>query len=210
MSISTDRTAVESPNIQSVCVYCASSNKIHKKFFDAANELGASLALNKVSIRYGGGNTGLMGAIAKSCLENGGKVIGVIPRFMWDNKWGHEHLSEMIITETMHERKTTMLKDVDAVIALPGGVGTLEELLEIICWKKLGLFLKPIIIINTDGYYDSLIQMLENSVKENFMSEAHLKMWTVVRDVTDNQVIKAILNSETWSEDNVGKVTELL
>jgi len=86
MSISTDRTAVESPNIQSVCVYCASSNKIHKKFFDAANELGASLALNKVSIRYGGGNTGLMGAIAKSCLENGGKVIGVIPRFMWDNK----------------------------------------------------------------------------------------------------------------------------
>lgn len=200
----------ETSTVTSVCVYCASSNKIDQKFFDAAHELGRSLARNQVSIRYGGGNTGLMGAVAKSVLDHGGKVIGVIPRFMWDNKWGHEHLTEMIITETMHERKVSMLQDVDAVIALPGGVGTLEELLEIICWKKLGLFLKPIIIVNTDGYYQPLVDMLQRAVDENFMNKDHLQMWTVVGDVNDDRVIQAIRDSPQWLESNVGKVSELM
>lgn len=200
----------EASTVTSVCVYCASSNKIDQKFFDAAHELGRSLARNQVSIRYGGGNTGLMGEVAKSVLDHGGKVIGVIPRFMWDNKWGHEHLTEMIITETMHERKVSMLQDVDAVIALPGGVGTLEELLEIICWKKLGLFLKPIIIVNTDGYYQPLVDMLQRAVDENFMNKDHLQMWTVVDDVSDDRVIQAIRDSPQWLESNVGKVSELM
>ena len=153
---------------------------------------------------------GLMGAIAKSCLDNGGKVVGIIPKFMWDNKWGHEHLTELVIVDTMHERKFKMLENVDAVIALPGGVGTLEELLEIICWKKLGLFLQPIIIVNTDGYYDPLFKMLDNCVTENFMDVSHKKMWTVVSDTRDDLVIEAIKNSHPWSSENVGRVSELI
>jgi uncharacterized protein (TIGR00730 family) len=151
-----------------------------------------------------------MGEVAKACMENGGTVTGVIPKFMWDNNWAHLHLSELVIVDTMHERKVKMLEGVDAVVALPGGVGSLEELLEIICWKKLGLFLKPIIIVNTDGYYNPLLTMFKSCVNENFMSEGHLRMWTVVDDTKDTNIIKAIMNSSPWSAEEVGKVTELM
>ena len=110
----------------------------------------------------------------------------------------------------MHERKATMLQNVDAVIALPGGVGTLDELLEIICWKKLGLFLKPIIIINTDGYFDPLFQMLHNCVNENFMGKVHLDLWSVVNDTKGDAVVEAIRTAVPWTAEQVGKITELL
>jgi uncharacterized protein (TIGR00730 family) len=190
-----ESTEKKERDLKSVVVYCASSNQVRSIFFEHARSLGQILANHKISIRYGGGNSGLMGEIAKSSRENGGEVIGIIPKFMIDNNWNMEieFLTEMIVTQTMHERKTKMLDGVDAAIALAGGVGTLEELLEVICWKKLGLFTKPIIILNTDGYYNDLLRMFDKTVEENFMVPDCSKLWTVVS--TPDEIIKAMIET---------------
>jgi uncharacterized protein (TIGR00730 family) len=203
---------MQATDVKSVCIYCASSNKIDEKFFEAARQVGTSLAQHHITLRYGGGNTGLMGAVAKAVLDNGGQVIGIIPKFMWDNKWGSEDLTQMIIVDTMHERKQTMIENVDAVIALPGGVGTLEELLEVITWKQLGLFNKPILIVNTDGYYDPLIQMFNRAAQEKFMLEDHLSMFTVINGpITRDTIIEAIVEkSDKWADDSVTILNQLL
>lgn len=169
-------------DFKSVVVYCASSNQVNEVFFEHARLLGKTMAEHKIAIRYGGGNSGLMGELAKSSRENGGEVIGIIPKFMIDNKWNMEieFLTEMVVTETMHERKKSLLEGVDAAIALPGGVGTLEELLEVICWKKLGLFTKPIIIVNINGYYNDLLRMFDKTMEEKFMANDCAALWTVV------------------------------
>ena len=130
--------------LERVCVYCASSRQTDGAYYEAAACLGRSLAQQGVAIVYGGGAVGSMGALADAALAEGGKVIGVLPRFMYDLKWGHRGLSEMLIVNDLHERKRLMIDEVDAVIALPGGCGTLEELFEAITWKRLGLF---------SGYY---------------------------------------------------------
>lgn len=182
--------------IKSVCVYCASSSKVSPIFFDAAHRLGKLLAQHGVKCIYGAGNQGLMGELADSILAHGGEVKGIIPRFMHEEGWNHTGLTELHIVETMHIRKQLMAESTDAAIALPGGCGTMEELLEIITWKQLGLYNNPIIILNTDGYYDHLITMLNCAVEQNFMHEKHADLWRVVDHPED--VIEAIINDNKW------------
>lgn len=181
-----------------ICVYCASSTQIHSDYFQAADKLGKILAEANITLIYGGGATGLMGQVADSSLAAGGKVTGIIPQFMCDEKWEHNGVTELIVTESMHERKEKMAMMADAAVALPGGCGTMEELLEVITWKQLGIFTKPIIIVNTNGYYNSLINMLHQSVEENFMRDIHRDIWTVVE--TPEEVIPAIQNAAKWDK----------
>ncbi|KAB2870969.1 MAG: TIGR00730 family Rossman fold protein, partial [Bacteroidales bacterium] len=132
-----------------VCVYCASSNKVDEKYFKATEILAKNLAKNGITSVYGGGSNGLMGCLADTALQEGGKVIGILPHFMDKVEWGHKNLTELILVKDMHERKRLLIEGVDAVVALPGGCGTLEELMEVITLKRLGKFTKPIIILNT-------------------------------------------------------------
>lgn len=166
--------------IQSVCVYCASSSRVENIYFEAALQLGKILAENQIHCIYGGGNVGLMGSLARGVLQNNGKITGIIPRFMCEREWNHTQLSELILVESMHERKEMMMKSADAAIALPGGVGTFEELMEVITWKQLGLFEKPIVIVNINNYFHHLIAILDKAVAEKFMHSDDLALWTVV------------------------------
>ncbi|KAG2387970.1 hypothetical protein C9374_000820 [Naegleria lovaniensis] len=195
---------------RSVVVYCASSSKLDRKYFLAAEQVGKACAENGVSVRYGGGNSGLMGTVAHECMKHGGHVVGVIPKFMIDKQWNMEQnfISELIVTESMHERKAKMVEDTDACVALPGGVGTFEELLEVITWKKLGIYCKPIVIVNVDGYYDPLIQLFKNAVQEQFMNPKHMDLFSVV--TSGDEVINAINTAPSWSESNIDFVAELL
>ena len=182
--------------MQTICVYCASSTQINPRYFEATSRLGKILADAGLSVVFGGGATGLMGQLANSMLEANGKITGIIPQFMCDQQWHHNELTELIVVETMHERKEKMAQMADAVIALPGGCGTFEELMEVITWKQLGIFSKPIIILNMEGYYNSLISMLHQAVDEKFMREIHKDMWKVVE--TPEEVLSAIVNSADW------------
>ena len=193
-------------NINSVCVYSASSTKINKCYFEAAEELGKLLAENQIRLINGAGGIGLMGAISDAVLSNNGKVTGVIPRFMIEHEWGHTGLTELIVVENMHQRKQKMADLSDAIIALPGGCGTLEELLEIITWKQLGLYLKPIVILNINNYYDPLIEMLGKAVEENFMRLQHAEIWKVAS--TPQQAIDAISNTPLW-DPSLGKMAAI-
>ena len=139
-------------------------------------------------------------------VENGGEVLGVIPRFMIDEGWCHKGLTETIVTADMHERKERMAQEADAVIALPGGCGTMEELFEIITWKQLGLFLNPIVILNIDRYYNPLIEMLHNAIGENFMRQEHARMWQVAQ--TPQEAVDAIQNIPVWDK-NIRKIAAI-
>jgi uncharacterized protein (TIGR00730 family) len=165
-----------------VLVYCASSNEIPDVYLKQTSQLGKLLALEGYPVVFGAGNSGLMGQLADSVLENCGIITGVIPKFMKDNGWHHEGLSDLIVTETIHERKNLMAKMSDAVVALPGGCGTLEELMEIITWKQLGLFRGPIIIANINRYYDELLKMLGHCVEDGFMKSEHQLLWNVANE----------------------------
>ena len=187
--------------IGKVAVYCASSRQVAPVYFDAARCLGKLLAEYGVTIVYGGGGEGLMGELADSALQENGKVVGVIPHFMYQIEWGHENLTEMKTVDDMHERKSLMIRGVDAVVALPGGCGTMEELLEVITLKRLGQFLKPIVIVSTNGYFDPLVHMLNRSISERFMDKRHESMWSVVR--TPQEVVDAIQRAPKWYEDSL-------
>jgi uncharacterized protein (TIGR00730 family) len=193
------RKMTNNKRIRQVTVYCASSSRIKKKLITSARQLGAILADEKVTVVYGGGGAGLMGAVADGALASGGTVIGVIPQFMVDLEWGHKGISRMIIVRTMHQRKKKLLQDSDAVIALPGGSGTLEELLEVISLKRLGLYLNPIIIVNIDGFYDAFKTQLERCIQDKFMDPRHSALWTFVD--LPQQVLPAILAAPKWSPD---------
>ena len=169
-------------DIKNVCVYSASSTKIAKEYFDAAEKLGRLLAEKRINLINGAGCIGLMAATSDAALAAGGTVTGVIPHFMVEQGWHHTGLTKLIETETMHERKRMMADLSDGVIALPGGCGTLEELLEIITWKQLGLYLNPIVILNINGFYDSLLDMLQRAVDENFMRKEHSAIWKVASE----------------------------
>ena len=185
--------------MQNICVYCASSSKIDSKYVETAKRLGSLLAENNMQLVYGGGSVGLMGILADSVLDKGGKVTGIIPKFMVEAEWQHDGLTKLILTETMHERKEKMAAMSNAVVALPGGCGTLEELLEVITWKQLGIYRNPIIIVNVDGYYNHLLAQFQQAADELFMRPQHLDMWTVVE--TADEVLKAIKNSKPMVED---------
>ncbi len=185
--------------IERVCVFCASSTKVDEAYINDANELGVILSENNITMNYGGGAVGLMGAIANSMLKNNGKITGIIPKFMVEVEWEHKGVRNMVHVDTMAERKRLLVDQVDAVIAMPGGTGTLEELFEVLSNKKLGLFTKPVILLNTKGFFNPIIEMLHKIIDENFMRKEHQELWTVVNKPED--VISAIENSNSWSED---------
>lgn len=164
---------------QRVCVYCASSRRCDARYHESAASLGRALARAGKTIVYGGGAVGSMGALADAALEHGGDVVGVIPHFMAALEWGHEDV-ELEVVDDMHVRKARMLELADAVVALPGGTGTFEELLEALTWKRLGLSRVPLVIVDVDGYYGPLVEMLERAVAERFLDERHRAMWHVV------------------------------
>jgi uncharacterized protein (TIGR00730 family) len=185
--------------IARVAVYCASSRQTDPGFPEAARRLGAHLARGGVAIAYGGGAVGSMGALADGALAEGGRVVGVLPRFMADLEWGHPRLSEMRLVDDMHQRKRAMIEEADAVVALPGGCGTLEELLEAITWKRLGLYAGPIAILNYRGFFDPLLAMLERCIEERFMDERHGAMWISVGEPED--VLPALHAAPAWDGD---------
>lgn len=184
----------------SVCVYCASSRTSHADYRSAARRLGEVLAGAGITIVYGGGAAGSMGALADGALGAGGRVIGILPRFMADLEWGHVGLTELQLVEDLRTRKHAMLTLSQAAIALPGGSGTLEELLEAITLKRLGLYLNPIVLVNTRGFFTPLLQVLHRAVEEHFMDPRHLRMWQVVD--TPDAVPEALRDAPAWSPDS--------
>ena len=185
--------------IQSVCVYCASSNRSSSVYLDAAALVGKTLAENGIHIVYGGSSLGSMGRLAEAALKAGGKVTGVLPRFMDELEWGHRSLSELRLVADMHERKRVMLELGDAVIALPGGCGTLEELFEAITWKRLGLFFGPVVLVNVNRFFDPCIELLQRCVDEQFMDEKHRAMWSVASGPED--LLTTLQSCAEWSRD---------
>ena len=178
------------------CVYSASSTKIAPVYFEAAEKLGSLLAKQHIRLINGAGSIGLMRSVADAVLKNGGEVTGVIPHFMVEQNWHHTGLTELIEVTSMHERKQKMANLSDGIIALPGGCGTLEELLEIITWKHLGLYLNPIIILNINGFFDPLFQMLERAIEENFMRQQHGDIWKVAQ--TPEEAVELLQTTPVW------------
>ena len=200
-------TKGDSPQLQmernTIVVYGASSADAEQVFVDDAYRLGGLIAKAGKRLVSGAGSTGLMAAVENGALDAGGVSIGIIPQFMVDNGWLHEGLTETIVTPSMHERKHKMADMADAVIALPGGTGTFEELFEIITWKMLGLFVKPIVILNTDRYYDPILQMLERTAERHFMKPVFKKLWAVA-DTPDEAI--ALVDSLSDWDDTTSKV----
>lgn len=192
-------TSESQPRQHAVCVYCASSRTSHPEYREAAFRLGAVLASEGLGIVYGGGARGSMGALADGALSKGGRVVGILPRFMADLEWGHPGLTELELVEDMRIRKHMMLARSQAAVALPGGSGTLEELLEAITLKRLGLYLNPILLVNTRSYFDPLIELLGRAIEEHFMDERHARMWEVVAQPED--VPAALSRAASWGAD---------
>lgn len=184
---------------RAVCVYCASSRSSHPEYREAAFQLGVTLAEHGYSIVYGGGAVGSMGSLADGALSRGGRVVGVLPRFMAELEWGHKRLSELQLVEDMRTRKHLMLTRSRAAIALPGGCGTLEELLEAITLKRLGLYVNPIVLVNTRAFFQPLIEQLSHAVAEHFMDKRHLQMWQVV--ARPEEVPQALENAPPWNAE---------
>ena len=183
-----------------VCVYCASSETCDAAYLEAAERLGRHLASHQATLVYGGGGAGAMARLADGALSAGGTAIGILPRFMQDLEWGHQQLTELHIVEDMRERKHRMLDGSDAVVALAGGCGTLEELFEAITLKRLGLYLGPIVLVNTRRFYDRVVAVLENCIAEHFMHARHRDIWTLVDEPED--VMEAIKSAPQWSAEN--------
>lgn len=183
-------------NDMKIAVYCASSTQIDEQYFQDARELGRLMAEKGITLINGAGNMGLMAASADGCLEAGGKAIGVIPTFMIREGWCHNGMTEVIETADMHERQALMARMNDAGIFLPGGCGTFAELTELITWKQLGLYLKPIVLLNTKGYFDSMLNTLRQAVTENFMRPVHADIWQVAP--TPEEAIRLALETPLW------------
>ncbi len=182
--------------VKTITVYGASSSKIDAAYIEAAEQLGRLMAQKGMMCINGAGGKGVMGAVTEGILNHGGKVIGIIPQFMIDEGWLNNTLSEVIVTPDMHTRKQLMAEKSDACIALPGGIGTLEELLEVMAWKQLGLYKKPIIILNTKGYYNDLLKMLDKSASENFIHHFHQTIWEIAE--TPEQALLLTENKQEW------------
>jgi hypothetical protein len=182
-----------------ICVFASSSSRIDSEYSLAATRLGTLLAEANMDVVYGGGGIGLMGNLADAVINGGGRITGVIPSFMKDEGWDHASVSEMILTVDMGERKKMMFSMADAIVALPGGVGTLEELTEAMTLKQLGIFRGPIIILNTLDFYKSLIDFLEHMVSGNFLRYEHKGMWEIAN--TAEEVITLLMKREDWHPD---------
>ncbi|HEY53234.1 MAG TPA: TIGR00730 family Rossman fold protein [Caldilineae bacterium] len=169
---------------KTICVFCGSNPGVNGSYVEAARHLGRLLAREDISLVFGGGMTGLMGALADAVLTGGGRAIGVIPDSMNVPRVVHEGVSELVVVDTMHTRKATMAQLSDAFIALPGGLGTFEELFETLTWSQLGYQPKPIGILNVDDYYDPLVQLIDHAVAHGFVTPKHRGIFTVDEDPT--------------------------
>lgn len=183
-----------------ITVFCGSSSGTEEIYTAQATLLGQTLAKRNIELVYGGANVGLMGAVADGVLNAGGKAIGVLPNFLRSKEIAHKQLTELILVDTMHERKTKMNDLCDGVIALPGGFGTLEELFEMLTWGQLGLHKKPIAILNIDGYYDALIVFVQTMTDKGLLKEVNRQM-LLVSDTIDDLLNKM----ENYVPPTVGK-----
>ncbi len=183
-----------------ITVFCGSSMGSEPIYQKTAFSLGQSLADRKIVVVYGGANVGLMGEVANGALSKNGEVIGVLPGFLKSKEIAHEGLTELIITDTMHERKLKMNDLSDGVIALPGGFGTLEELFEMLTWAQLGLHKKPIGILNINGFYDALISLLDTMVDKGFLKEVNRKMLLIHHNIND-----LLTQMQSYEAPTVGK-----
>jgi uncharacterized protein (TIGR00730 family) len=181
--------------IYSVSVFCGSSQKVDPVYLDAAVELGELFAQHQINVYYGGGAVGLMGQLADTMIQKGGKITGIIPAFMMEQGWGHQSINHMVVQD-MHERKKKLAEHADALVAMPGGVGTMEELLEMVTLKQLGKILSPIVIININAFFDPLLEFFEQMIQQRFMREIHRNIWTVINK--SSEVIQAIDNAPKW------------
>lgn len=179
-------------------VFCASSGLADATYVADARRVGEIIGEIGHTLINGAGRTGLMAATADGCLAKGGKAIGVIPQFMIDKGWQHKGMTELVITETMGQRKEYMMNESDACIALPGGVGTLEELFEIVTLKQLGKYDKPIVLLNTNHYYDDLLHFARHIVDEQFMHAVYLDLWKVA--ATPEEAVRLALETPKWSK----------
>jgi uncharacterized protein (TIGR00730 family) len=186
--------------IRSVCVYCGSSPGRSPQYRQEARILGKALAENGLRLVYGGGTKGIMGAVADGSMSAGGRVTGIIPRFLM-NKEATEHalgqLDELIVTEDMHERKHAMFERSDAFVAMPGGIGTVEEIIEILTWAQLGHHRKPVVFASTDGFWQPMLTLIDHMKAEGFIHTAHLVNPIVIEDAAD--VVGAILEAAAKS-----------
>lgn len=197
----------KNPNVQGapciplkkITVYAASSGAIAHSYFDAASVAGRVLAENGFSIVYGGGSTGLMGAVAQAALDAGSEVHGVVPQFLKDLEVSHNFLTSLTVVNDMRERKHLMLHQSDAVLALPGGCGTYEEVFEALTLKRLGQWLGPVVLLNTNGFYDRLDDFLQHAITERFMAPEHAQMWSIVNE--PEYIIEALYNAPAWGTD---------
>ncbi|AKS40692.1 LOG family protein [Wenzhouxiangella marina] len=188
-------------SIERVTVYAASSQALAPAYLDAASRLGRTLAEAGIGILYGGGSRGLMGAMADAAMDAGAEVHGIIPEFLTQVEQGHQGITSLEIVPDMHTRKARMLTDSQAVIALPGGCGTFEEVFEVMTLKRLGQFLGPIVLVNTNGYYDGLLDFLAQSVRERFMSQTHLDLWQTIDE--PEEVHEALSKAPRWSAERL-------
>ena len=179
-----------------IAVYCASSTQIEECYFRDARLLGQLMAEQGVTLINGAGNMGLMAESADGCLEKGGKAIGIIPSFMIKEGWCHEGMSEIIETTDMHTHQAKMAELSDGGIFLPGGCGTFAELMELITWKQLGIYLKPIVLLNTNGYFDALLNTLHQAITQNFMRPVHADIWRVAPN--PEEALKMALETPLW------------
>ena len=190
---------LDSHHVKMVTVYASSSAALKPVYYDAARRLGEVLAAAGKSIIYGAGGGGLMGSVADGALSRNGEVHGVVPEFLQNLELTHRGLSSLKIVKSMRTRKQLMLEGSHAVVTLPGGSGTYEELFEALTMKRLGQWVGPVILLNTAGFYDGLLQFLQHSIDECFMGSSHLKMWSVVDE--PEQVLEAIDNAHAWDID---------
>ncbi|MDR1553442.1 MAG: TIGR00730 family Rossman fold protein [Prevotellaceae bacterium] len=187
--------------VKRICIFCSSSDNIDKAHFDAAEKIALELTKAGYVIVCGGGSHGLMGTIIETSAKNGGYAVGVIPEFMRAVEWDSKALNELIVVDDMRERKKRMIENADAIVALAGGCGTLEELMEVITLKRLGKFTKPIIILNTNGFYNHLKAFLVKMIDENFMNKQSVDIWKFID--TPEQILDAIDNSAAWNSDAI-------
>ena len=195
----TKKNLIDSHHVKMVTVFASSSAALKTVYYEAARRTGEILASAGKSIIYGAGGGGLMGSMADGALARQGEVFGVVPGFLQDLELTHRNLTGLKVVDDMRERKHLMLQDSDAVVTLPGGSGTYEELFEALTMKRLGQWLGPVVIVNTEGFYDGLLEFLEHSVAERFMGRSHLNMWSVVDE--PEQILEAFDNAQVWNND---------
>ncbi|MDE6134110.1 MAG: TIGR00730 family Rossman fold protein [Muribaculaceae bacterium] len=182
---------------QAITVYCGSASDCKDIYIEAARELGREIALSGAGLITGAGRTGLMGAIADACAGAGGHTIGIIPQFMVDRGWHNAAMDELTVTDSMHSRKAMMARRATGVIALPGGIGTFEELCEIMTWRQLGLFSGNIVIYNVAGYYDPLMAMFEKAIDEGFMKNDHRGLFFLAESAAEAVAAALATDPET-------------